>query len=45
MNQVPLPGTGGQILVDCLKVHGVELAFCVPGESYLGSARRPVRRA
>jgi acetolactate synthase-1/2/3 large subunit len=22
-------------LVDCLKVHGVELAFCVPGESYL----------
>ena len=35
MNQsMPLP-TGGQILVDCLKVHGVELAFCVPGESYL----------
>jgi acetolactate synthase-1/2/3 large subunit len=27
--------TGGQILVDCLKVHGAELAFCVPGESYL----------
>ena len=21
--------------MDCLKVHGVELAFCVPGESYL----------
>jgi acetolactate synthase-1/2/3 large subunit len=35
MNQnVPLR-TGGQILVDCLKVHGAELAFCVPGESYL----------
>ncbi len=35
MNQnMPLP-TGGQILVDCLRVHGVELAFCVPGESYL----------
>jgi len=35
MNQsVPLR-TGGQILVDCLRVHGVELAFCVPGESYL----------
>ncbi len=35
MNQnMPLK-TGGQILVDCLKVHGVELAFCVPGESYL----------
>src|SRR5262245_7191271 len=30
----PLP-SGGQILVDCLKVHGVELAFCVPGESFL----------
>lgn len=27
--------TGGQILVDQLKIHGVELAFCVPGESYL----------
>ena len=28
-------GTGGQILVDQLKIHGVDLAFCVPGESYL----------
>src|SRR5919201_3098053 len=27
--------TGGQILVDQLRVHGVETAFCVPGESYL----------
>jgi acetolactate synthase I/II/III large subunit len=27
--------TGGQILVDQLKIHGVDLAFCVPGESYL----------
>jgi acetolactate synthase-1/2/3 large subunit len=27
--------TGGQILVDCLKWQGVEIAFCVPGESYL----------
>ncbi len=27
--------TGGQILVDALKVHGVDLAFCVPGASYL----------
>ena len=26
---------GAKILVDCLKVHGVEIAFCVPGESYL----------
>jgi acetolactate synthase-1/2/3 large subunit len=27
--------SGGRILVDQLKVHGVETAFCVPGESYL----------
>jgi acetolactate synthase I/II/III large subunit len=27
--------TGGQILVDCLRAHGAELAFCVPGESFL----------
>ena len=27
--------TGGQLLVDALKVHGVDTAFCVPGESYL----------
>jgi len=35
MNQSMPLATGGQILVDSLKVHGVELAFCVPGESYL----------
>src|SRR5438128_3993210 len=27
--------TAAQILVDALKIHGVDLAFCVPGESYL----------
>lgn len=27
--------TGGQIVVDQLKAHGVDFAFCVPGESYL----------
>ena len=27
--------TGGQILVDQLIIHGADLAFCVPGESYL----------
>src|SRR3546814_8638335 len=26
---------GGHILVDCLRAHGVELVFAVPGESYL----------
>jgi acetolactate synthase I/II/III large subunit len=35
MIETKLLKTGGQILVDCLRVHGVELAFCVPGESYL----------
>jgi len=29
--------TGGQILVDSLRVHGVERAFCVPGESYIAA--------
>ena len=27
--------TGGQILVDQLVLHGADLAFGVPGESYL----------
>jgi acetolactate synthase-1/2/3 large subunit len=27
--------TAAQILVDALKIHGVDTAFCVPGESYL----------
>ncbi|HUX26872.1 MAG TPA: thiamine pyrophosphate-binding protein [Burkholderiales bacterium] len=27
--------TGGQLLVDALKVHGADTAFCVPGESFL----------
>lgn len=27
--------SGGRILVDCLRTHGVDMAFCVPGESYL----------
>jgi len=31
----PKPRTGGEILVDQLKIHGADLAFCVPGESYL----------
>jgi acetolactate synthase-1/2/3 large subunit len=32
-----MPGTrtAAQILVDALKIHGVDTAFCVPGESYL----------
>jgi acetolactate synthase I/II/III large subunit len=27
--------TGGQVLVDQLLLHGADMAFCVPGESYL----------
>src|SRR3954470_22765765 len=27
--------TGGQALVDQLIIHGADMAFCVPGESYL----------
>ncbi|MBJ6723221.1 thiamine pyrophosphate-binding protein [Geomesophilobacter sediminis] len=27
--------SGGRILVDALKIHGVDVAFCVPGESFL----------
>jgi acetolactate synthase I/II/III large subunit len=29
--------TGGQILIDCLKIQGAEIAFGVPGESYLAA--------
>ncbi len=31
----PNTRTGGRILVDQLLLHGADLAFCVPGESYL----------
>ena len=27
--------TGGQLIVDCLRVNDVERIFCVPGESFL----------
>ncbi|MCC6611277.1 MAG: thiamine pyrophosphate-binding protein [Burkholderiales bacterium] len=29
--------TGGEILVDALRIHGVDTVFCVPGESYLAA--------
>lgn len=29
--------TGGEILIDALRINGVEKAFCVPGESYLAA--------
>ena len=35
MQQRTKARTGGRILVDALRIHGVETVFCVPGESYL----------
>jgi acetolactate synthase-1/2/3 large subunit len=35
MSPSPVARTGGQLLVDALQVHGADLAFGVPGESYL----------
>ncbi len=34
-SSLPLQRTGGQILVDQLRVHGINHVFCVPGESFL----------
>ena len=35
MNSCLKPRSGGQILVDALRLNAVERVFCVPGESYL----------
>ncbi|NNG04725.1 MAG: thiamine pyrophosphate-binding protein [Inquilinus sp.] len=35
MPDAPRPRTGGQILVDQLRLHGADTVFGVPGESYL----------
>lgn len=37
MNAGGIPRTGGQVLADQLRIHGVDTAFCVPGESYLAT--------
>ena len=29
--------TGGRVLIDALRVHGVDTVFCVPGESFLAA--------
>lgn len=34
-DHTPIARTGGQLIVDQLLVHGADIAFCVPGESYL----------
>lgn len=35
MNKDAMARTGGQVLVDALRIHGVKTAYCVPGESFL----------
>ena len=35
MPATPSARSGGRTLVDQLRVHGADMAFCVPGESYL----------
>jgi acetolactate synthase-1/2/3 large subunit len=35
MNDQTKPRSGGQVLVDALRIHGTDTAFCVPGESFL----------
>ena len=35
MPHSPASRSGGRILVDALRIHGVDRLFCVPGESYL----------
>src|SRR6266545_4978416 len=35
MSETPGTRAGGRMLVDALRIHGVDRLFCVPGESYL----------
>jgi acetolactate synthase-1/2/3 large subunit len=35
MKEQAAPRSGGQVLVDALRIHGVDTAYCVPGESFL----------
>jgi len=37
MNQMMPSRSGGQILIDALKIHGVETVFALPGESFLAA--------
>src|SRR5690606_31979234 len=37
MTSKPNARTGGQILVDALRIHGTDRVFCVTGESYLAA--------
>ncbi|MCC6534250.1 MAG: thiamine pyrophosphate-binding protein [Burkholderiales bacterium] len=35
MAQQSIPRSGGQLVADQLRIHGIDTAFCVPGESFL----------
>lgn len=35
MSSATIMRSGGQILVDALRIHGTDTAYCVPGESFL----------
>ena len=35
MSESQVQRSGGQVLVDALRIHDVDTVFCVPGESYL----------
>jgi acetolactate synthase-1/2/3 large subunit len=35
MSDQAKPRSGGEVLVDALRIHGVDTAYCVPGESFL----------
>ncbi len=37
MLTTPGPRSGGEILIDTLKIHGVDTVFCLPGESFLAA--------
>ncbi len=37
MTESPAPRNGGQVLIDALRIHGIDTVFCVPGESYLAA--------
>jgi acetolactate synthase-1/2/3 large subunit len=37
VNQQSISRTGGQVLIDGLKVNSVDRVFCIPGESFLAA--------
>jgi acetolactate synthase-1/2/3 large subunit len=37
MNQAGISRTGGQVLIEALKINSVDRVFCIPGESFLAA--------